>query len=72
MLEDAVQIADPKRAEDEDRDAHTCAAKDDAFLDIGAGEHCRTGLLEGGPNFSRAVTVRVCFDDGDDLWNRLV
>ena len=42
----AVEIADAERAEDEDRNAHARASQDDAFLDVGAREHRRTGLLE--------------------------
>ena len=45
-------------------------AEDDAFLDVGAGEHRGAGALEREPDLRRAVTVGVGLDDGDDRGER--
>src|SRR4051812_16993775 len=66
VLEDAVEVADAQRAEDEDRDLHARLSQDDALLDIGAREHLRPCALERKPDAGRSVPVRVCFDDGND------
>ena len=67
-----MQIADAECAKDKDWNAHAGSPQDDAFLDVSACEHRRAGLFERGADFRRAMTVGVRFDDGDDLWNRLV
>ena len=66
VAEDAVEVADAQGAEDQDRDADAGLAQDDAFLDIGAGEHRGARLLERAADFDRAVPVGVGLDDGDD------
>ena len=72
VLKDAMKIADAEGAKHENWDANAGSPQDDAFLDIGAREHRRAGLLERGSHLRRAVAVGVRFDDGDDLWNRFV
>ena len=39
VIEDAVEIADAQRTEDEDRGADAGLAQHDPFLDVGAREH---------------------------------
>ena len=69
VLKDAMEIADAERAENQDWNANARSPQDDAFLDVGAGEHRRARLLERGPDLRRTMTVRVRFDHRDDLWN---
>ena len=65
-FEDAVEIADAEGAEDQNGNADAGTAEDDALLDVGAGEHCRAGALEGQSDLARTVPIGVGFDDRDD------
>ena len=70
MIEDAVDLADAERAEDQNRDGDAGLAQPHAFLDVGAGEHRRAGGLERERDASRAVAVRIGLDDGQDARRR--
>jgi hypothetical protein len=69
-VEQAVEVTDAERAEDEDVGAHAGCPQGGAFLYIGAGQQVGAGILERPPNLCRAVTVRVRLDDADDTRRR--
>ncbi len=66
MIEDAVEIADAERAEDQDRRANAGLAQIDALFDVRDREHRRARRLERRRDAARAVAVGVGLDDGDD------
>jgi hypothetical protein len=67
VLEDAVEIADTQRAEDENRRAHARLAQHHRFFDVGARQHRRPGGLEREPHLRRPVPISIRLDDGDDV-----
>jgi len=69
-VEQAVEVTDAERAEDEDVGAYPGRPQGGAFLYIRAGEQVSAGILERSPNLCRAVTVRVRLDDTDDTRRR--
>ena len=66
VVEQAGQLADAQRAEDEDLGGHAAAPEHDRLLDVGAREHRRARALEGARHGDGAVAVGVRLDDGDD------
>ena len=66
VLEDAVEVADAERAEDQHRCPDARLPQDDGFLDVGAGEHRRPCLLERQRDLRRAVPVAIGLDHRDD------
>ena len=70
MGEEAVEIADAERAEDQDAAADAGLAQLDAFLDVGHREPRRAGLAQRPRHRHGAVPVGVGLDDGDDAGAR--
>ncbi len=66
VLEDAGEIADAQRAEDQDPRARARLAQLDALLDVGDREPGRARLFERAGDANRPVPVGVGLDDGDD------
>ena len=66
VIDDAVEIADAQRAEDEDRGAHAGLPQRDPLLDVRAREHRGAFGLERQADRRGAVAVGVGLDDGDD------
>ncbi len=66
VLEDAGDVADAERAEDEDLAANAGAPQHDRLLDVRARQHRGAGVFEGQADGGRAVAVGVGFHDGDD------
>ena len=60
-IEQAIEIADAQRAEDQNLRAHSRIAQHRAFFDVRACHEIRSGVLERAGNLSCAVAVRVGF-----------
>jgi hypothetical protein len=65
-VEQAVEIADAHRAEDEDFGLDARAPQHRALFDVGACQQVGARSFERPGDLSGAVSVRVRFDDGDD------
>ncbi len=65
-LEQAVEIADAQRAENQNRRAHAGAPQHDGLFDVRARQQIRPGSLERERDTLRAMSVGVGFDHGDD------
>ena len=65
-VEQAVEIADAQRAEDEDVGAHAGGAQRRAFLDVGAGEQIGARLFQRERDLAGAMAVGVRLDHRDN------
>ncbi len=66
VIHDAVHLANAQGAEDEDWYRDAGLPEPNALLDVGAGEHRRTGGLERERSAFRTVAVGIRLDDADD------
>ena len=65
-VEQAIEIADAERPEHEDVGVHAGRSQHGAFFDVGARQQIRARRFERERHLSRAVTVGVRLDDGND------
>jgi hypothetical protein len=68
-VEQAIEIADAQRAEDENRRPDARGPEGSAFFDVSAGQKVRAGVLERARDLGGAMSVRIRLDDGDDPRN---
>jgi hypothetical protein len=64
-VEQAVEVADAERAEDQDVGAHARRTQLGTFFDVRAREQIRARVLEGAGHLAGAVPVGIRLDDGD-------